>query len=276
MEQIITCLAANAGEAINPGGTVTVETAAVDLNQVSQFEHDSIDPGRYVTLAVHDTGRGLDAEMRAHLFEPFFSTPVLGRRTGLGLASVYGIVRQHGGRIIVHSIAGQGTTFRIFLPRVAGQPEWLLQAAATRPTSPASTTILLAEDEHEVCEVAHDILVAAGYTVTAVADGAAALDWAERDDRRLDLLVTDLVMPGMSGRELADQLVRLHPETKVLFVSGYAATFLSTRGHLPPGVAFLPKPFTRLSLTAKAQEVLGTSAEGPPLPAGAHSSVAKA
>ncbi len=266
IELLLTNLSMNAREAMPDGGVLTIETTALDLEQPSPGEHESVAPGRYGTLAVHDTGCGIDAETRAHLFEPFFTTKAPGAGTGLGLATVYGIVQQHDGRIVVHSVPAKGTTFRVYLPRASAPIEIRPLAAPAARGPRDAATILLVEDEEEVREVERDILEAEGYTVLTAEHGTAALELCGRGDRLLDLLVTDVVMPGMNGRELAERIVRLHPQARVLFISGYAESFLTTQGNLPPGVVFLAKPFTRTALAAKVRELLqGSPPPGPAL-----------
>ena len=260
IEQLIANLGTNARDAMAQGGVLTIETTCVDLEEALQAEQESILPGRYVALSIQDTGCGMDAETRARVFEPFFTTKEVGRGTGMGLATVHGIVHQHGGRIVVHSVPGQGTTFRVYLPRVTEKEDRPGASGAAHRTRGGAATVLLVEDEDEVREVAQHILEAEGYTVLTAAHGAAALQVCAQYKARVDLLVTDVVMPRMGGRELAERLVRLHPETKVLYISGYAASFLSTEYRLEPGTAFLPKPFTRGTLAAKVRELLGASA----------------
>ena len=255
MELLITNLSLNARDAMPQGGTLRVETTPANLDDTTPAEPESLGPGRYVTLAVRDTGRGMDAETRAVLFEPFFTTKSGGPGCGLGLSTVHGIVYQHGGRIVVHSVPGAGTTFRVYLPRVVDR----IELPRPQPTvnARAAATLLLVEDEDEVREIERDILEAEGYAVLTADHGAAALEFCRQYAGRIDLLITDVVMPGMNGRELAEQLTRLRPNTQVLFISGYAATFLTTHGHLPPDTAFLAKPFTRTALAGKVREVLG-------------------
>jgi CheY-like chemotaxis protein len=260
MELLITNLSLNARDAMPQGGTLRVETTPANLDDTTPAGPESPGPGRYVTLAVRDTGRGMDAETCAHVFEPFFTTKPGGHSRGLGLSTVHGIVHQHGGRIVVHSVPGQGTTFRVYLPCVVDQIESPRprHAIATR----TAATLLLVEDEDEVREIVRDILEAEGHAVLTANHGAAALELCRQHAGRIDLLVTDVVMPGINGRELAEQLTRLRPDTKVLFISGYAATFLTTHGRLPPDTAFLAKPFTRTALAGKVREALGRSPAG--------------
>ena len=259
MQQLLTNLCLNARDAMPRGGTLTIETAAVYLDDNSPAEPASLSPGRYATLAVRDTGCGMDAETRTRLFEPFFTTKGTGQGTGLGLATVYGIVQQHNGRIVVHSVPDQGTTFRVYLPRLARRD----QASATLPEEPgprhrpSRATILLVEDEDEVRDVVQDILMAEGYAVLAARHADDALRLSQAHDGPLDLLVTDMVMPGLSGPELAARLQPARADMKVLYISGYAASSLSEHGQLGPDMAFLAKPFTRSQLAERVREVLG-------------------
>ena len=257
IELLVTNLSLNAGDAMPHGGTLRVETAPVNLDETTPGESEALGPGRYVALTFRDTGRGMDAQTRAHLFEPFFTTKPGAYGRGLGLSTVHGIVHQHGGRIMVHSVPGEGTTFRVYLPRVTDRADAPRVPSAADPAHPCGTTILLVEDEDEVREIEREILAAEGYTVLTAAGGAAALELARHHAGNIDLLITDVVMPGMSGRELAERMADLCPETETLFLSGYATTFLTAGGHLPPATAFLAKPFTRAALTGKVAELLG-------------------
>jgi len=208
-----------------------------------------------VLLAVTGTGTGMDAETKSHVFEPFFTTKALGQGTGLGLATVYGIVKQSGGHVWVYSERGQGAAFKIYLPRVAETA-----AAAPRPTAPASLrgseTILLVEDDEAVRTLTRRLLAARGHTVLLASQGEEALRLAQRHEGRIHLLVTDVVMPGMSGRELADRILALLPGIKVLYLSGYTDDAIVRHGVLEPGVAFLQKPFSAEALARKVREVL--------------------
>jgi CheY-like chemotaxis protein len=205
-------------------------------------------------LVVTDTGAGMDEATRARIFEPFFTTKGPGRGTGLGLSTVYGIVNQSGGSIGVYSEPGQGTSFKIFLPRVDAEPR------PTPATTPDMTggreTILLVEDEAAVRRLGERILRGVGYGVLTTADGQAALDLLAGDGVHVDLLITDVVLPGMNGRALADRVGELHPEVKVLFTSGYTDDAILRHGVLDKGVAFLGKPYTAPALTGKVRELL--------------------
>ncbi|MFA4973017.1 MAG: PAS domain S-box protein [bacterium] len=260
MEQVIMNLVVNARDAMPNGGTLIVETANVELDEEYVAEHLGAQPGRYVLLAVTDTGSGMEATVREHIFEPFFTTKMVGRGTGLGLATVYGVVKQIGGYIWVYSEPGQGTCFKIYLPR--------LDAAATQArrgqvseVARGSETILLAEDDDAVRRVAERILVGAGYRVLTAANGQEAVGLMERHGREVDLLVTDVVMPQMGGHDLAEHLARLRPELKVIYVSGYTDDAIAHHGVLEPGTHLVAKPFTAVALTQKVREVLDAGSE---------------
>jgi CheY-like chemotaxis protein len=252
IEQVIVNLAVNARDAMPRRGTLTIETGEVELDAAFLRLHPGAAPGPYVLLAVRDTGSGMDDHVRAHLFEPFFTTKEPGRGTGLGLATVYGIVKQHDGVITVDSVVGTGTIVHVYLPRVAA-------AVTVESAAPAASngheTILLVEDEVELRRMAEEILSRRGYRVLAAAPDA-AFATAEGHRGRIDLLVTDVVMPGVSGREVADRLVRLRPETKVLYISGYAGEALGRHGVLDDHAHLLAKPFLPADLLRKVREVL--------------------
>ena len=264
LQQMITSLSVNARDAMPDGGVLKLQTTVVDLDEEVEGAHEPVAPGHYVTLAVQDTGRGMDGASLRHLFEPFFTTKGLGRGTGLGLAAVHGIVRQHDGRIVVQSAPGEGTTFRVYLPRVAevteaDEPERVSRSGG-QGERPAVATLLLVEDEPEVREVECDILEAQGYTVFSASNGDEALAIYKRYRGQFDLLVTDVVMPGMNGPELAERIAGLGRGTKVLYISGYTDSYLSEHTRLEVGTAFLAKPFTSRTLAEKVRAVLGTGA----------------
>ena len=237
------------------GGRLTIETDNVELDEAHAHRHADTRPGPYVMLAVSDTGIGMDAETQARIFEPFFTTKGPGKGTGLGLATVYGIVKQSGGHIGVYSEPGRGTTFKIYLPRVEASVEAVTAGrAGGRPGG--SETVLLVEDDEMVRTLTCEILEARGYTVLEARHGADALDLAARYHGPIDLLVTDVVMPEMGGRELARRLGAERPRMKVLYMSGYTDDAIVHQGVLDEGVAFLPKPIKADTLGGKVREVL--------------------
>jgi two-component system, cell cycle sensor histidine kinase and response regulator CckA len=257
LEQVITNLAVNARDAMPEGGRLTIETADAELDATFVAQHPGARPGPHVMLAVSDTGSGMSPEVQARAFEPFFTTKEVGKGTGLGLAMVYGIVKQHSGYVFVESEVGRGSRFRIYLPRTDAMAESQPEPSAASVESLRGTeTILLVEDEAEVRAVARESLTLHGYTVLEARDVADALEIAEVDARRLDLLITDVVMPQMNGRELAERVRALHRETRVLYISGYTDDAIGHHGVLNPGTSLLAKPFTPSSLAHMAREVL--------------------
>jgi CheY-like chemotaxis protein len=255
IEQVTMNLAVNARDAMPDGGKLTIETSNVELGEAYTLEHRPVSPGAYVLLSVSDAGTGMDESTKAHLFEPFFTTKEKGRGTGLGLATVYGIVKQSGGFVWVYSESGHGTTFKIYLPRVNETPPDLPFGGSPKAVH-GSETILLAEDSAGVRAVAREVLKRNGYAVIQASDGQAALELAATHSGPIHLLVTDVIMPEMSGRQLADRLRDGRPELKVLFVSGYTDDAIIRHGILEPGIAFLQKPFTPEALARKVRAVL--------------------
>jgi PAS domain S-box-containing protein len=253
LQQALVNLATNARDAMPRGGKLTVETSNVVLEAPS---HEGVAPGPYVLLAVSDSGEGMSAEARKHAFEPFFTTKPLGHGTGLGLAAVYGVVKQSGGHIWLYSEAGEGTTFKLHFPRVDAAPRPAEVPAARAAAPGGSETVLLVEDDPGVREVTLRALRGAGYDVSAAVEGREALALAATLRDRLRLVVTDVVLPGRSGREVADEIARLVPGVRVLFVSGYTRNTIVHHGVLEPGVEFLPKPFTGAALLERVRALL--------------------
>jgi two-component system, cell cycle sensor histidine kinase and response regulator CckA len=261
IEQVIMNLAINARDAMPHGGKLIIETANTELDGTyCQRKHVEVQPGNYALITVSDSGIGMDKEVQAHLFEPFYTTKENGKGTGLGLATVYGIIRQSGGYIWVYSEPGKGTTFKVYIPQLKGIiKEFPLESHTTNPSG--SGTILLVEDEDALREISFELLKSVGYKVIAATSGTDAIRIAREFTQPIDLLVTDVVMPGMNGRELAELLTTKHPQMKVLYVSGHTDDVIVHYAILKPGMAFLQKPFTRDSLAKKVQHVLGDTGE---------------
>jgi PAS domain S-box-containing protein len=256
VEQILMNLAVNAHDAMPSGGRLTLETSNVVRDETYARHHMGARPGAYVMLAVTDTGTGMSAETQARLFEPFFTTKGPGKGTGLGLATMYGIVKQSGGNVWVYSELGRGTCFRVYLPRVDAAVD-AVEGPDGAGTSPRGhETILLVEDETDLRELALEILEMQGYVVLVAAEAREALRLSEGHAGRIDLLLTDVVMPGMSGRELAVQLAKRRPELGVLYMSGYAADAIASHGVLEPEIMLLQKPYSPAALAHKVREVL--------------------
>jgi two-component system, cell cycle sensor histidine kinase and response regulator CckA len=255
LEQVLMNLVVNARDAMPEGGRLRLELSNASVVSALPLERGILPPGRYVVLLVGDTGTGIGDEVRQHLFEPFFTTKERGKGTGLGLATVHGIVEQSGGHISVESAVGAGTTFRIYLPRVdEAVPE---PTAASGDALPAgSETILLVEDEETLREMTREILAEAGYSVLEAENGTRALEVAAAHTRPIHLLLTDVVMPGPSGPKTAERLAALRPGIRVLFASGYTAGELGPHGVLDPSVEFVQKPFSPAVLVARIREVL--------------------
>ncbi len=260
IEQVVMNLVVNSRDAMPEGGVLTLETSNAWLDQEYAARHLAVRPGAYVRLTVSDSGAGMDAATQAQIFEPFFTTKEKGKGTGLGLSTVYGIVKQSGGNIWVYSEPGKGTTFKIYLPRVTDGSEPVSVAPVPVTIAHGTETILLVEDETGVRELATDVLKSFGYRVLVAPDGAHALQVQADHAGPIHLLVTDVVMPQMSGRVLADRLRPLRPATRVLFMSGYTEDAIIQHRLLVSGIAFLEKPFTPTGLAAKVREVL----DGPP------------
>jgi PAS domain S-box-containing protein len=259
IEQVIMNLVVNARDAMPKGGRLTVETADVELDAAYASEHVTVKPGRYLMLAVTDTGTGMSPDTVAHIFEPFYTTKEGGRGTGLGLSTVYGIVKQSEGYVWVYSELGRGSTFKVYLPRVDGPAEALPAAKVPAANQTGSETILLVEDQPQVRELAEMVLGGKGYSVVVAATPEEAERVCEQRDREIHLLLTDVIMPGVSGRELARRLTARQPNMRVLYMSGYTFNVMAQGGMLEDGVAFLQKPFTPSTLADKVREVLDRS-----------------
>ncbi len=261
IEQVILNLSVNARDAMPHGGKLVIETENAELDEGYARLHPPLVPGSFVMLAVSDTGIGMDAATQAHIFEPFFTTKEKGKGTGLGLATVYGVVKQSGGYIWAYSEAGRGTSFKIFLPRVGETPEVEREKRPQEMPPRGKGTILLAEDEKDVREVARDFLEISGYTVLEAKDGTEAIEVAAKHTGTIDLLLTDMVMPGMSGRELSARLTAMRVGLQVIYMSGYTEYAAMRHGDADPDRVMLQKPFTRAVLVHTVRKVLGEQAE---------------
>jgi PAS domain S-box-containing protein len=257
IEQVIMNLAVNSRDAMPNGGKLRIETANVDLDEFYARQHAPLVPGSYVMLVVTDTGMGMDAETQTHIFEPFFTTKELGKGTGLGLATVYGIVKQSGGYVWVYSELGQGTTFKIYLSQVQGEVEKEQPSIGPDKLVKRTETILLVEDEEALRKMTCELLVESGYTVLEAGDGLEALEIAQRHKGPIHLLLTDVVMPRMGGPALAKPAAVLHPELKVLYMSGYTGYSSDNQALVNSASELLQKPFTRDVLLRKIREMLG-------------------
>src|SRR5713101_1213588 len=238
------------------GGRLTIEARNVELDECYREQHPPVIPGPYVLLSVADTGCGMDRNTQLRIFDPFFTTKELGKGTGLGLATVYGIVKQSGGFIWVYSELGKGTIFKVYLPRVGKTAQPLEQKETDQILPHGCETILLAEDSESLREMAREYLHSVGFTVLEAASGAEALQKAKEHAGTIHLLLADVVMPEMSGPELARKMVSLHPEIKVIFTSGYTDDAIARQGIIDPTVDFIQKPYRPKALAQKIQQVL--------------------
>jgi PAS domain S-box-containing protein len=265
IDQVIMNLAVNARDAMPTGGKLTIETSNVTLDDEYARFHSPLRPGDYVMVAISDTGAGMDSETQSHIFEPFFTTKGP-KGTGLGLSTVYGIIKQSGGYIWVYSEMGRGTTFKIYLPRVAAVGEAAAQVAApveAHKPEPGTETILLVEDEANLRYLARQYLEKQGYKVIEAADGAVAMQIAVAHEKVIHLLLTDVIMPGMNGRELAQRISEIRPNVKILYMSGYTENVIGHNGMLDAGVRLLQKPFNLRDLRSKVREVLDATPTPP-------------
>jgi PAS domain S-box-containing protein len=258
LEQVLMNLAVNARDAMPGGGKLILETACVELDDAYARQHLGAKAGDFLMLAVSDTGTGMDSQTMTRIFEPFFTTKMEGQGTGLGLSTVYGIVKQNNGYIMTYSEVGHGTTFRIYFPRVRETPELRDKKSQQEGFAKGSETILIVEDEEALRELARELLEANGYKVIEAERGENALRLVEGSQTPIDLLLTDVVMPGMGGKQLAKRLLELRPSLHVLYMSGYTDDVINNRGVLPENTLLLPKPFTRAVLLRKVREALDT------------------
>jgi CheY-like chemotaxis protein len=257
IEQVIMNLAVNSRDAMPTGGNFSIETSNVELDEVFARSHLTMEPGSYVLVAVGDTGVGMTPETKAHIFEPFFTTKGKGKGTGLGLATVYGIIKQSGGSIWVYSEPGQGTVFKLYLPVASGEPIVKRDAITSADSASGSETILVVEDEEGVRSMVRLALASAGYKVLESADGESALLICADHGEPIHLLITDVVMPKMSGPLVADKVATLRPGIKVLYMSGYTDDAVVHYGVLRQEMPFIQKPFSPIALRKKVREVLG-------------------
>ena len=265
LEQVIMNLVVNAKDAMPEGGKLTLQSSDVTVRQ-NFSAHRFIQPGRYAVISVADTGHGMDTETQSRIFEPFFTTKEKGKGTGLGLSTVYGIVKQSSGHVFAESELGAGTTFYVYLPRVEESAEELSPAQSQQNDAGGCETVLLVEDEESVRELVRLTLASRGYQVLEAENGESGLRLAESFKEHIDILITDVVMPGIGGRELARKLLLLRPAISVLYLSGYTEDAVVTRGTLGPRTAFLQKPFTLQNLAKKVREVLHSKSAPPPAP----------
>ena len=264
IEQVIMNLVVNSKDAMPNGGKLIIETANVNLDDDLRREYTYILPGPYVMISVTDNGQGMDKETQSRIFEPFFTTKEKGKGTGLGLSTVYGIIKQSGGYVFAQSEPGRGTTFRIYLPRVEDAAALPGHTRKTETVCGGTETVLLVEDEESVRQLVRETLQSKGYTVIEAEDGESAMTISAAHQGVIDALITDLVMPGMSGRELATLVEKTRTGIKVLYLSGYTEDAIAHQGVLDPGTAFLQKPFTLQALLRKVREVLSEQEQGHP------------
>jgi two-component system, cell cycle sensor histidine kinase and response regulator CckA len=260
IEQILINLVVNAGDAMPQGGKIIIETADLELDDAYTRGHPRVQPGPYVVLSVNDTGCGMSSETLLRIFEPFFTTKSPGEGTGLGLAMVYGAMQQSGGHIAVYSEEGEGTAFRLYFPRVEEEVEMRPAAAPDTSLAPASETVLLVEDESALREMTAELLRGEGYTVLEAADGPTAIAQSSHYEKPIHILLTDVVLPGLNGREVASRISAVRPQVKVVYISGYTAPSILNQGLLDSSVVLLSKPFTRIALLRQLRAILDRAA----------------
>ena len=258
LEQVIMNLVVNAKDAMPRGGKLTIESSNVELDRDYAKQHLEVHPGPHIMLAVSDTGTGMNEEIQKRLFEPFFTTKAKGEGTGLGLATVYGIVQQSGGSIYVYSHLGVGTTFKVYWPRIQGAATAKRKPKTAKEPGGGKETILITEDEESIRKLAARVLAEKGYRVLVAGDGDEALRIAKNHNGEIHLLLTDLILPGINGRQLATSIIHQHPGAKVLYMSGYTENIIAHHGMLEDGVALLEKPFTPNMLCRKVRDSLDT------------------
>jgi CheY-like chemotaxis protein len=256
IDQVVMNLAVNSRDAMPAGGQLTIETAEVHLNEDYAASHVTPAPGTYALLTISDTGIGMDAATRARIFEPFFTTKVHGKGTGLGLSIVYGIVKQNGGEILVYSEPGQGTVFKVYIPGARGSAQPLPVSVKETAIEQATGAILLVEDEDQVRNLTRAMLKRQGYQVFDFGSGTEALEFLRHQSESIDLLISDIVMPQVSGLDLAREAQSVRPGMRLLLMSGYTETSVSAQGLIAPGTVFIHKPFTAASLREKVREAL--------------------
>jgi CheY-like chemotaxis protein len=260
IEQVILNLVVNARDAMPNGGKLIIETANWQLDRSTVLRHPYVIPGPYALLKVTDTGCGMDSELQSHIFEPFFTTKEKGKGTGLGLATAYGVIKQSGGYIWVDSEVGKGTAFRIYLPQVSGAAEPIIEAKPAAAIAAERGTILVVEDEAALRRLTKKTLSEAGHKVFEAGDAAEALEISRKSGETINLLLTDVIMPGMSGKKLADAMAAERPGIGVLYMSGYTDGEIATHGVLEKGTAILRKPFTRDELMRRVEDAMMAAA----------------
>ena len=257
LERIVMNLAVNAQDAMPQGGKLVIQTSQAELDREYASSHQSVEPGKYVLLSVSDTGSGMARETIDHIFEPFFTTKSREKGTGLGLSTAYGIVKQHKGNIWAYSEPGLGTTIKVYLPVLNDHFNNEPDEEAPAKTIPGSGTILLVEDDYEVRNLASTILEKKGYRVISAESGKMALETIRKHQDSPDLLLTDVVMPEMNGRQLHEEIIKKYPDIKTIFMSGYTQDVIAHHGIMDPGFHFIQKPFSINSLAKKIQKVMG-------------------